>query len=483
MLRKVCDYIKQNKMIEKGDRIVVGVSGGADSICLLYVLDELCMEFNAFLTVVHVNHGIRGVEADRDEKFVSELCSKLNIEYHSYYYDVKRIAKEENLTEEEAGRKVRYQAFIEVSNGNKCNKIAIAHNKNDTAETVLFHLFRGTGMKGLSGIDPRCNRKTDTGNITIIRPLLCVERKEIETYLKEKGFDYRIDATNLTDDYSRNKIRNHILTYAVKEINRSSVQHIAAAASQLKENWEFVNSCISQRYTELVKEKDQSYYASVRELLEEDIVIQKGIIRKILERLAGELKDIEAKHVDQVLSLYQKQVGRQVHLPYHMIVSRGYHELRFFCDRDRELTEKIDENQPEQIEVKIPGKVYLPNMRLYLITSVINHKKSIVIPKNSCTKWFDYDKIENTVVIRTRNEGDYIQINRFGGRKKIKDYFIDHKIPKEERDQQLLISDGSHIIWILGEESRISEKYKVEDTTKKILLMKLIDVEEEENGR
>lgn len=480
MLRKVCDYIKQNKMVEMGDRIVVGVSGGADSVCLLYVLFEICIKYEIKIIVVHVNHGIRGIDADRDEQFVKELCSKLDIEYHSFYADVKKIAREDNLTEEEAGRQVRYQAFYEVSKQNKCNKIAIAHNRNDNAETVLFHLFRGSGMKGLTGIEPIRSMKTDSEEITVIRPLLCIERQEIEEYLKEKKISYQTDSTNLLNDYSRNKIRNQVLTYVTKEINQNAIKHIDGAASQLRETWEFLNKYILQRYAALVNREGQSYLVTTQQLKKEDIVIQRGIIRKILENLAGNLKDLEAKHVEQIISLYHKQVGRYIHLPYDIIARRGYNEIEFYIDKNRGETGNQVELQMEPMVVTIPGKLFLSKQGVYLETSVIDYKKNSIIPKNCCTKWFDYDKIENAVVIRTRNEGDYIQINHLGGRKKIKDYFIDQKIPKEERDIQLLVTDGSHVMWVLGNGDRMSEKYKVGETTSKILLMKLFNMEEKE---
>jgi len=478
MLRKVCDYMKQNMMLEKGDKVVVGVSGGADSICLLYVLLEIYKKYEAKLIVVHVNHGIRGMDADRDEQFVKELCSKLDIEYYSFHIDVQKIAKEESLTEEEAGRKVRYQAFYEVSRLSKCNKIAIAHNRNDNAETVLFHLFRGTGIKGLTGIDPTRTMKTVTGEITIIRPLLCIGRQEIEDYLEKKRVPYQTDSTNLLDDYSRNKIRNQVLTYVNREINQNATKHIAGAASQLKETWEFLNKCIMERYAALVDKDGQTYAIIVRDFKKEDIVIQKGIIRKILENLAGNLKDLEAKHVEQVISLYHKQVGRYIQLPYDIIARRGYNEIKFYMDKNGEAIGDLDNEQMEPVVVMIPGKLFLSKKRVYLETSLIDYKKNRTIPKNCCTKWFDYDKIENAVVIRTRNEGDYIQINRLGGRKKLKDYFIDQKIPKEERDNQLLVTDGNHVMWVLGDGDRMSEKYKVDETTGKILSMKLLDMEE-----
>ncbi len=482
MLSKVLDYLKKNNMLKKGDRIVVGVSGGADSVCLLYVLKELCRDLETTLIAVHINHGIRGEEADLDELFVTKLCNKLGIECYRYLYDVKAIAKEEGLSEEEAGRKIRYEAFLEICRVKKCNKIAIAHNKNDSAETVLFHLFRGTGIKGLSGIEPKRMISMDFGDITVIRPLLCVERKEIEAFLLSQNISFQIDSTNLTEDYSRNKIRNRILSYAVEEINTGAIGNITEAAAQLKEIEQFMEGCIANRYQALVKQENNSYSFVVKDMILEPRVIQKGIIRKILEDLAGKAKDLEAKHVESVLSLYEKQVGRYVHLPNNMLAERGYDQIKLHCVEVPSVgnTKGVCLNP---VRATIPGKTVLWQFGKVIETEVIPYKKSDPIPKSSCIKWFDYDKIENAVEIRTRREGDYIQINSFGGRKKLKDYFIDHKIPRELRDSQILVTDGNHVMWLPGEGERMSEKYKVDQTTTKILLMKMLNLEEVENDR
>lgn len=479
MVHKILKFINENKMMEKGDRIVAGVSGGADSICLLYILNQLCKEWDNTLTVVHINHGIRGNEADRDENYVKELCGRMGIEFYGYSYDVKGIAKKEGLSEEEAGRKVRYQAFLEVCRINKCNKIAVAHNKNDNAETILFHLFRGSGVKGLCGIEPTRSMAAEFGDITLIRPLLCVERMEIEEYLQSEGISYLTDSTNLTDDYSRNKIRNRILTYVTQEINLGAINHITAAAAQLKEIEEFVNVSLAQRYQALVHEEQQSYRIAVEALSTEPIVLQKGILLKIMENLAGKRKDLEAKHVEAALSLLYKQVGRQVHLPYGIVAQREYNDIIFYCKQM--LPEKDNLEPMKSIEVQIPGRTQIGQSKKILETFLINYKKNEPIPKSSCVKWLDYDKIENVVEIRTRQEGDYIQVNRMGGHKKLKDYFVDQKIPQKLRNNQILITDGSHIMWIPGDGERMSEKYKVDESTTRVLLMKMIDLEDDED--
>ncbi|MFT4145782.1 MAG: tRNA lysidine(34) synthetase TilS [Mobilitalea sp.] len=482
MLNKIAENIKQFHMIEKGDRIVVGVSGGADSVCLLSVLQKLYGTDTISLFVVHINHGLRGTEADEDEAFVKELCNQLKVECFSYSYDIKQIAASQGISEEEAGRNVRYQSFLEVCHRQKCNKIAVAHNKNDSAETFLFHLFRGSGLKGLSGIAPVRQLSSDMEAVSVIRPLTCAERSEIEKYLKEEQIFYRTDSTNLTEDYTRNKIRNRILTYARTEINQNAVNNIYETAGRLREAQEFIDEQVELSYRKCVIETEIEFKLKLKEFEEAASILQKGILRIVFERLAGHLKDFEAKHIEAVLTLIEKQVGRSVHLPYGVVAERGYEELFIYRRQDK----KIKTGKEEEIlaqELLIPGCTNLIQQGKRIITEIINYQKNTVIPKNSCIKWFDYDKIENAVEVRGRKEGDYIQINSLSGRKKLKDYFIDHKIPKQLRDSLVLIADGNHIMWIVGYGDRMSEKYKVDDTTTKVLLIKMIDLEEMQDER
>lgn len=475
MFNRVREYINQYKMIEKGDRVAVAVSGGADSVCLLYMLSEIAKDMDINLLVIHINHGIRGEEAKLDEEYVEALANGLKLEYICFHEDVPAIAKVESLSEEEAGRNVRYQSFFRVAQEKRCNKIAIAHNKNDIAETVLFNLFRGSGIKGLSGILPVSDRIHEERSYRIIRPLLCLEREEIELYLSNKNISYQIDKTNLGYDYSRNKIRNHILSYAKDEINSNAVSHIVRASLQLQEIDKYIDLLADAKYSELVKEDENgALYFGIGEFNKLDIVIQKEIVRRAMAKLVGRLKDIEAKHVHQILSLMDKQVGKVIDLPYEMIALKEYRSIKLY----KKGYENIDPVPISPVIVKIPGQYYCQNINMVLDVSIIKYNKNETVPKNSCIKWFDYDKIENTIVLRTRNEGDYIEINSSAGRKKLKDYYIDQKIPRDERDLKLLVADGSHVMWVMGQGDRISEKYKVNDNTTNILLMKLINTEE-----
>lgn len=477
--------MNENNMITKGDRIVLGVSGGADSVCLFHVFLQLMPFFNLSLFVVHVNHGIRGEEAEEDEAFVKELCENAKVPFWCVKADIPAIAKMEGITEEEAGRKVRYEAFYKCVEKNKCNKIAIAHNKNDNAETMLFHLFRGSGVKGLTGISPKRD--------VIIRPLLCVTRKEIETYLEQQNISFRTDRTNLTQDYSRNKIRHRILTFAQEEINIKAIEHMAHTANQLRLMENYLEKNVDLAYNRLVIcNKDNSFRMKVKELQQEDLIMQQGIIRKVFYQLANQLKDIDAVHIDLVLELLTKEVGKRLHLPYGIQAEKGYEYITMSVNHSRQ--DKKDSNKTSAKEeiagfehvLNIPGDTYIPEINHSFRTRIIKYKKNLIIPQDGYTKWFDYDKINNTVLIRSRNSGDYIQIDSKGNnskesnallsnspwsRKKIKSLFIDEKIPREERDLVPLVADGSHIMWVVG--NRISEAYKINEDTKAILEISL----------
>lgn len=449
-------------MIRHNDKIVAGISGGADSTCLFFILLELRDQYNLEIFVVHINHGIRGGAAQNDSDYVEGLCKEHGVSFELVAADIKTLALQNGTSEEEEGRNVRYQAFYKALNKNKADKIAVAHNKNDQAETVLFNLFRGSGMNGLVGIRPVRGQ--------IIRPLLCIERGEIETYLAERNILYCTDATNSETCYTRNKIRLKVLSYVTEEINVKAVNHIGETTVMLKEIEAYVKKNAEISYKQIVTKKSGQYSFQTEKFLKEDIVVQKAIIQKILEELAGQLKDVTKEHITMVLSLLQKQVGKVVHLPYGIVAVRGYEDIWLYKASSIVLTET---KVTPVIEANIPGTYYIEQIKQFIEIKLLamTEEKIKIIPQNGYTKWFDYDKIKNTVLLRTRQEGDYFQIDKRGSKKKLKAFFIDNKIPKENRNSIPLLADGSHIIWIIGH--RISEAYKIDKNTKKILCVKL----------
>jgi tRNA(Ile)-lysidine synthase len=452
MVNKVLQFIREKNMLFPNDRVIVGVSGGADSVCLLNVLLEVKEVIPISIYIVHIEHGIRGNESLEDANFVENLAKKNNLEFRKFSYDVLAEATKSCLGTEEMGRILRYQSFQTALLEFNCNKIAVAHNKNDNAETCLLNLFRGSGLKGLSGIPPVRDN--------IIRPLMCVERKEIEKWLAKKQIDYRTDRTNLEDDYTRNKIRLNILPYAQENINRQAVAHIDNASKIIYEAWEYLTEQTEKVYSNCVNNKESKIIINIPEFEIESDIIKKNIIRKCIANYGNGLKDITNTHVESILGLLKNHVGKTICLPNNLQVRRNYNEIIF---------EKCNENETilvkESINIKIPG-MYMFEGNLFEF-SLEEHKKNQIIPEKMYTKWLDYDKIGNDLQLRTRETGDYLEVNSFGGRKKLKSYFIDEKIDKEKRDSIPLLSDDNHVIWVIGH--RISEKYKVNNHTKKIL--------------
>lgn len=281
MIGKIMDYIKEYEMIQENDVVIAGVSGGADSVCLLFVLLEIQKKMPFQIRVVHVDHGIRK-EAGRDAAFVEQLCRENKLSFYLERADVPALSKSSGLSVEEEGRRVRYQAF-EKALGKDTGKIAVAHNSNDRAETMLFHLFRGTGLRGMSGIRPVNGR--------VIRPLLCVSRQEIEAWLTQKGLSYCEDSTNSEDVYTRNRIRHHILPYAQQQICQGAVGNMNRAAQELFLANEFVERKTREALSECVREQAKDRICVQLPLfLKQDPYLKGRILLSLLSQLHGSQK-------------------------------------------------------------------------------------------------------------------------------------------------------------------------------------------------
>lgn len=461
MVNKVVDYIKKWNMIEEGDVIITGVSGGADSVCLLHILNKLKNKFSFSIVVVHIEHGIRGVESELDARFVENIAMEYNLKYRQYSYEVRKIAKEYRLSEEEAGRKVRYEAFMKALYEFNANKIAVAHNQQDNAETMLMNLFRGSGLQGMGGIVPVRDQ--------IIRPLLCLNRNEIENYLKKEGIVYRTDRTNLLEDYTRNKIRNRIMPYITQEINLKAVEHMAQTANQMQEVYQYVEEQAQIAFYKCVQLGEGIVEIPIDLFQKENNFIQKQMIRLAIQYLIHQLKDISSVHIKNIYELTEKSVNKTVDLPYSLVAKRTYKSI-IITHRQNIRKEKVKKSEDLNMIIQVPGTYQLEDDKIEIEFSLIeekNFKKNLIIPEKRYTKWLDCDRINSALQIRHRQPGDYIMINENFGKKKLKDYFIEQKIPREDRQNIVLLADGSHILWIIG--YRISEYYKVTNTTKNIL--------------
>ncbi len=460
-------------MLLPGERVVAGISGGADSVCLLFVLLEWRMKYGLEPVVVHINHGIRP-EAAEDACFVESICEKYELPFYLFQADIPRLACETGCSEEEAGRNFRYETFAQVAREQNASKIAVAHNKNDLCETMLFHLFRGTGVKGLAGIAPVRGE--------IIRPLLCVERYEIEQYLADRKQDFCRDCTNEQDDYTRNRIRHHILAYAEQEIVSSCVQNMGRTAAILAETEDYLEQMTKEALEACLatKEGDKRCEAGVVKLNCEQVVslhpaIAKRVILEAIQRVLPGVRDLTRVHVEEVYGLFVRTGNRKLSLPYGMQVYREYGMVTFL--QQSHMQNKNVFMDEYEVDFQVFDREELP----------VNQENLLLFPQNQYTKWFDYDKIEKSPVFRTRETGDYFTIrNQLGElcHKKLKDYLVTAKIPASVRDHIPLLAIDSHILWIVGH--RISEYYKVCENTKHVLQVQLTvkenDHAEEEDG-
>lgn len=454
---EVLKYNEQNKLFLKGERIIVGVSGGKDSVCLLDVLDRCREEWGLSLLVLHVNHGLRGESADRDEAFVKALAAERGLPFYSEKADVRAVAAERKMTEEEAARYVRYQIMQHVCMEKEYHKIAVAHHQDDVAETVLFQLFRGSGPRGLSGIVPKREY--------IIRPLLFAERSEIDAYVARHNLSYCVDDTNFEEKYSRNKIRLRVFPYVEKEINNKAAVHVAKAAQKIALQYAYIDRQAKREYMRLVHVDRGEYYYDCAEFDQLDIVLRVEIIRLILKNFRDSAKGITEAHYGMLIALSEKEAGKKVVLP-----GRVCAEKRYGCVRYKINVENEGVIFHEKCELPFEGLIEVRRERMRVYMDIVPREKLLKeIPQKDYTKWFDYDKIKNGVDIRNPAEGDYFVMDASGKRKRLSRYYIDQKVPAGERKKEIVLADGNHIMWAVP--GRISSAYKVTEETKRVLVV------------
>lgn len=440
MYQKVKAYVKKWHMLQKEDSVIAGISGGADSVCLLFMLLKLQKELGFALMAVHVNHGIRGAEAERDEAYVKRLCRQWNVRLKVYRENVPAYAKEHGMTEEEAGRDIRRTCFCKVLKEWGGTKIALAHHENDNVETLLWNLCRGTGIRGLGGIAPV--------NDVWIRPLLCVKRREIESYLKKRGISYCTDTTNADRRYMRNRIRMDVIPYLEDCVNTESVSHMGKTMERMYELEQYILEEVGQYKESCTGWKNSRRIIRQTEYTKIPKALRDNVLHEILCETAGRRKDIEEVHVQMLRDLFTKQVGKRIDLPYGVTAIRTYEGVRF--------------------EKNIPEASYAGDENeLFSIRVFDREPGNVTFPEKIYTKWFDYDIIKSTVKIRHKQPGDYITIDKNGSTQSLKKYFVNVKVPREDREKIWLAADGSHILWIIG--YRQNQAYQVTDKTRRIL--------------
>ncbi|MBQ2891210.1 MAG: tRNA lysidine(34) synthetase TilS [Clostridia bacterium] len=455
---KVRLTIEENEMIKKGDKVLVALSGGADSVCLTHVLYGLSKKMGFSLYAAHLNHGIRGEEADKDEKFSKSFCDSLKVPFLAKTVNAVEIAKEQGITVEEAGRQERYAFFREVCALGGQNVIATAHHRDDAAETVLMRIIRGTGIDGLSGI----KYIREDG---VIRPLLKVSRDEIEEYCKENSLSYCIDSTNSDNDYTRNKIRNELLPFIRENFNPNITESLMNLSESAKKDSDFLNSYAKRLYIRLgspmPNRKPVVLHIDSLNMVE-DAIMSRLIITAAKEAM-GEDFYLERKHIKDILSLKEKETGAMMNFPKGLTVQVKYGWLEFKDEGETEINETsrgIKNYFSTEIEpgngYKIEGREGAVFVKRVLLSEYKKSAGDILL---------DEDKLSGKIVLRNRRDGDRMTVFADGREKKLKSIFIDMKIPREKRDDIPLICQGDEVLAIVG--GRVSEKYKTNKNSKR----------------
>lgn len=438
---KVDRFIAEKELLRKDESVLIGLSGGADSVALLVILKQLAPRYGWKLYAAHFNHGIRGVGAEDDQLFCRDLCDMMGVPFYTETGDVPAYARENGMSIETAGRLLRYDFLGRIKEKTGCTAIAVAHHMNDNAESILLHLVRGSGLRGLIGINPRRD--------DVIRPLLCVMKDEIEKYLEREGIAYHTDETNLIADGSRNRIRLDVMPYLMKHINPGIVPTLCG-----------MSELLSQDENYLAEEAREAYDRVRREdgLLREELdampyPIKTRVIRMALAD-AGAIVDIERVHVEAVAELLKARTGARLMLP-RIEAWTSYDLIKFG-------------NPKPGVEFETPLKPGLIGTPLGVFRIELRNGRE-GFRKDPNVGFLDYDKVKalGEPVIRTRQEGDRIQPVGAPGRRKLKDYLIDRKVDREKRGEIPLIACGADVLYLAGYAS--SELAKVDDDTKTML--------------
>ncbi len=447
MVKQFLQFVYENALLEDGDHVLVAFSGGADSVCLLHTMLELKKQFDIEVDAVHVNHNLRGEEAQRDALFCKSVCDKLAVRLHMVSVPVAELAQKNKQSIETAAREARYVAFYALTKEYGYTKIAVAHNANDQAETILMHLLRGSGIDGLHGILPKRGK--------LIRPLLCVERSEIEAYLSERGLVCVTDSTNAEDVYLRNRIRHDLLPKLIQDYNPNFVKTMAQTAVLLQNDAQYLTMAAEQLEERIVFHSG-SMYGIRTALLPTDKAIKLRVIKKAISLCIGKMQDIPFDTVLRCAELCENgQVGKSVDLP------RGY-TARLEQDGNLIMRKSdVTEQYCYCIDKVFPYELKLDNGTIYIEMTDCAGKDTA-----DCV-YFDYGKLSKPLYIRNRRQGDMLQLKGLDGTKKLKEYFIDEKIPKHLRDGWPLLCTENTLLWICGK--RKCKGYDVDENTKQVI--------------
>jgi tRNA(Ile)-lysidine synthase len=444
--QKVLRFIKENDLLFSGEKILVALSGGPDSVFLLHFLNKFKKKYKIEIGAAHINHLLRSEDSERDELFCKTICDELSIPFYLLRKDIKTYSKKNKMSLESAGRKIRYEFFEKISKTNQYDKIATAHNADDNAETVLLNLIKGSGIKGIAGIPLR--RKN------IVRPILSITKKEILNYLDKYQFEYRIDESNLSNDFERNYLRNEVIPLIHRNINPA----FSNTALNTSLNLQRFNSGLAEIVSELksvVKVNRNKLISIPIEFIKKsnDFIISYTIKEIIDENFSVKL---ESNDLKKIFSLAKKQSGKSEELSENLIALKERNDII--------IEKKSIKLKTNVKKLSIGGNLKI-DVRTISITAI--KKNEVKISKSKDEEFISADRLSNVFMVRNWKEGDKFFPIGMQGTKKISDYLNDIKINSFEKKEQMILENNGKIVWVIGK--RLDDRFKITSKTKKVL--------------
>jgi len=469
--QRVFDFIQREGLISGSETLLIGVSGGPDSVCLLHILCQLKEALGVSLHVAHLDHMLRGADSAADAEYVSQLAQRLGIVTSVEQRDVKAYRKEHRLSLEQAAREVRYDFFSEVAESVGAKRIALGHTQDDQVETILMHLVRGTGLAGLRGMQPISTWQRGRGGaLLVVRPLLPVTRAETEEYCRIHDLEPRSDFSNFSPAFLRNRLR-HELIPLLRSYNKNISTALLRTARAATDDLSFLEAQVSQVWEQAVTEQPNGLLLNSEALLSLHPSLQRHLLRRVLGVLLGDLADIQSIHIEKMMEAVSKPAGKRLSLPRGLLFHVGYNAC--LVTKGGYDTCPFPPLEGEH-RLKVPGDTMLPGWKV----------KTIIVPPGERVKGFsersigvrradraclDLDEAETDLIVRSRRAGDRFQPLGMKEPKRLQDFMVDAKIPRSWRDRVPLVCSPDGILWVVG--WRIAERVKVKDTTKQVLLL------------
>ncbi|HEX9897213.1 MAG TPA: tRNA lysidine(34) synthetase TilS [Dehalococcoidales bacterium] len=457
--QRVEDFLREHHLTNPRKPLLVAVSGGPDSVCLLRVLNTLKKDSGFKLHVAHLDHKLRGNDSVADAQYVLGLCHKLGIPITIEQRNVRTYQKGHKLSLEEAAREVRYGFFAEVAESIGAERVVVGHTLDDHVETLLLNLLRGTGTRGLRGLQPVRHWQTSGKRLTIIRPLMEVSRKETAAYCRRHRLQPRTDATNRSLTPTRNRVRLKLLPL-LKSYNPDIIEALLRTARIAGDDIAFLEQTAARYYRKIANRQGEIVVLDKTALLKLPPSIQRLVLRRAIENILGTLKDIEARHIEEMMVLLKKPAGKRINLPYGLSFAVEYD--RFLLGRELDKVPALP-LLDGQCCLNVPGATEVPGWRIH--TDVIEKMESV--GDDNLTACFDHDQVIGKLVVRPRRPGDRFQPLGMDEEKKVGRFMIDARVPRLWRTRIPIVCDEEKLLWVVG--YRIDERVKVTEKTKRVL--------------